>query len=345
MHNLFAPLVAERVTTARGRARARRRRRRLRRPVRHRRRRPASRSGTGASTARSTKPGGTNDTLCPGGQTAVPTMAQTSPGQVHDLRRVVGRPAAAGEPGRRPGRRAAGEVHPRRRQAVRAQPAQRRHLHGDGAGLRRPDQRVLLVRPRDAPRQRVHSRRRRPVGPPRRGDRSPRARVFLGTGDAHVRSADPPARQRHRRREARREQAAAARRLLRRAERQLAVAARSRRQHDAGGVRLSQAASSSSARARSAGCGCSIATRSAARITARRCTRRRSSATTRRRSTRKGVWGALERVAGREGHAVGAGAVLGTGEHDVQGADRARAAEGRRRRGVQAAKSAPASGS
>ncbi len=27
------------------------------------------------------KPGGTNDTLCPGGQTAVPTMAQVSPGK------------------------------------------------------------------------------------------------------------------------------------------------------------------------------------------------------------------------------------------------------------------------
>ena len=36
MHNLFAPLVAERVTTAAGRARARGRRRRLRRHLRHR---------------------------------------------------------------------------------------------------------------------------------------------------------------------------------------------------------------------------------------------------------------------------------------------------------------------
>ena len=120
-------------------------------------------------------PGGTNDTLCPGGQTAVPTMAQASPGQVHGLRRVVGRAAAPGQPRRRRGRRAAREVHSGRRQAVRAQPARRRHLHRDRAGLRRPDQRVLLVRPRDAPRQRVHSRRRRPVGPPRRGDRSRRA--------------------------------------------------------------------------------------------------------------------------------------------------------------------------
>ena len=95
-------------------------------------------------------------------------------GQVHRLRGVVGWPAAAGQPGRRPGRRAAREVHPRRRQAVRAQPAQRRDLHRDRAGLRRPDQRVLLVRPRVTPRQRVHPRGRRPVGPPRRVDRSRR---------------------------------------------------------------------------------------------------------------------------------------------------------------------------
>ena len=53
------------------------------------------------------------------------------------------------------------------------------------------------------------------------------------------------------------------------------------------------AASSSSAPARNAGCGCSIATRSAARIIGRRSTPRRSSATTRRRSTRSGIWGSL----------------------------------------------------
>ena len=50
----------------------------------------------------------------------------------------------------------------------------------------------------------------------------------------------------------------------------------------------------------------------------------------------RGIWGALERVAGRDGHAVGARAVLGTGEHDVQGADRARAPDRWRRGGVQA---------
>ena len=73
-----------------------------------------------------------------------------------------------------------------------------------------------------------------------------------------------------------------------------------------------QDGSSSSAPARSAGCGCSIATRSAARIIGRRCTPRRSSATTRRRSmprasgarsahgrTRRGRSGCWRRSGGR----------------------------------------------
>ena len=158
-----------------GRARARRRRRRLRRSVRHRRRdRPsdlapalrqhADQTGRHERHALPRRPdGGADD----GADVAR---------QVHDLRRVVGRPPAAGEPRGRQGRRAAREVHPRRRQAVRAEPAQRRHLHRHRAGLRRPDQRVLLVRPRHAARERVHPRGRRPVGTPRRGHRSPRAR-------------------------------------------------------------------------------------------------------------------------------------------------------------------------
>jgi outer membrane protein assembly factor BamB len=80
MHNLFAPLIAERVSTAQG---------------------PRELAivagvsddifGIDVATGKQiwhrrfdstlAKPGGTNDTLCPGGQTAVPTMAQTSPGQ------------------------------------------------------------------------------------------------------------------------------------------------------------------------------------------------------------------------------------------------------------------------
>ncbi len=80
MHNLFAPLVAERVTTPQG---------------------PRELAvvagvsddlyGIDVSTGEQiwhrrfdstlAKPGGTNDTLCPGGQTAVPTMAQTAPGK------------------------------------------------------------------------------------------------------------------------------------------------------------------------------------------------------------------------------------------------------------------------
>lgn len=80
MHNLFAPLVAERVTTAQG-------------P-----RELAVVAGVsddlfGIDVASGkqiwhrrfdrtlAEPGGTSDTLCPGGQTAVPTLAQTSPGR------------------------------------------------------------------------------------------------------------------------------------------------------------------------------------------------------------------------------------------------------------------------
>ena len=79
MHNLFAPLVGDGVTTARGA------------------REIAVVAGVsddlfGIDVAAGeqiwhrhfdstlAKPGGTNDTLCPGGQTAAPTMAETSPG-------------------------------------------------------------------------------------------------------------------------------------------------------------------------------------------------------------------------------------------------------------------------
>src|SRR3954467_6592951 len=80
MHNLFAPLVAERVTTPQGT------------------RELAVVTGVSddlfgidVATGRQiwhrhfdstlANPGGTNDTLCTGGQTAVPTMAETSPGK------------------------------------------------------------------------------------------------------------------------------------------------------------------------------------------------------------------------------------------------------------------------
>src|SRR6188508_1413661 len=80
MHNLFAPLVAERVTTPQGA------------------RELAVVAGVsddlfGIDVATGKQlwhrhfdstlanPGGTSDTLCPGGQTAVPTMAQAAPGK------------------------------------------------------------------------------------------------------------------------------------------------------------------------------------------------------------------------------------------------------------------------
>jgi outer membrane protein assembly factor BamB len=80
MHNLFAPLIAERVTTPQGT-----RELALVAGV------SDDLFGIDVATGRHiwhrrfdstlAKPGGTNDTLCPGGQTAVPTMAEVSPGK------------------------------------------------------------------------------------------------------------------------------------------------------------------------------------------------------------------------------------------------------------------------
>jgi outer membrane protein assembly factor BamB len=80
MHNLFAPLVAERVTSAQG-------------PLEVAVVAGVSDDLFGIDVAAGrpiwhrhfdstlANPGGTSDTLCPGGQTAVPTMAQASPGK------------------------------------------------------------------------------------------------------------------------------------------------------------------------------------------------------------------------------------------------------------------------
>ena len=222
-----------------GREGDRRRRRDQRRHVRHRRRDRTAAVAQASGTADPNPPPAANNTLCPSGQTAVPTMAQVAPGKYTvyavswdgRLRQI--------NAARRRGCRAGGEIHPRRRQALRAESVQRRHLHRDGAGLRRADQRLLLLRSRSAQGERVHSRRRRPVGPARRLDLPRRHRLSRHRRRA-VRSVDPAARQRDRRREDRCEQAAAAGGLLRCAERQLAVSPRPRRQRDAGAVRPSQ---------------------------------------------------------------------------------------------------------
>src|SRR3954465_8584418 len=80
MHNLFAPLVAERVTTSQGT-----------RELAVVAGVSDDMSGFDFATGRQiwhrhldstlANPGGTNDTLCPGGQTAVPVLAQASPGK------------------------------------------------------------------------------------------------------------------------------------------------------------------------------------------------------------------------------------------------------------------------
>ena len=329
MHNLFAPLIAERVDTPDG---------------------PRELAvvagvsddlwGIDVATGREiwhrrfdstlTSEGRTDDTLCPGGLTAVPTMAQTSPGtytiyvvswdgRLRQVNLADGKDVVA-----------AGAVHPGRRQALRAQPAQGRRLHRHGAGLRRADQRLLLVRPRHAGRQRVHSRRRRPVGTPRRGDRRRGPRVPRHRR-RDVRSAHPAPRQRHRRRAARRHQAVPVGRLLRRAERELAVAPRPRRQHDAGRVRPPRTpvprgheqgmppVAAGSRRARRRG---------SPHHAAHHAAHLQRPAGVRR----AGHLGRARRLEGRRRHAVGARAVLGTGEPHLQGADRARA-PARRRRG------------
>ena len=332
MHNLFAPLVAERVNTAQGP-------RELAvvagvsddlygidvaagRQIWHRR-----------FDSTLANPGGTNDTLCPGGQTAVPTMTQASPGRytvyavswdgrLRQVNLADGQDIAPPEkfiPGG--GKPYALNLH----HGV--------DLHRHRAGLWRPDQRVLLVRPRHAPCERVHPGGRGPVGTPRRGDRSGRQGLPRNRRRA-VRPGDAPPRQRHRRGEARRQQTAAAHRLLRRAQRELAVAARPGRQHDADGGRLprpevpgrhEQGVPAVAAGSRGTGRGgppddAPDHTADLQRRAGVRC---------------EGHLGRVECLAGREGHAMGDRAVLGTGEPDVQGADRARPPDGRRRRGVQ----------
>ena len=81
MHNLFAPLIAERVETAQGVQGDRRRRRHQRRHVRDRRRDRQAAVAPEAGTADRTRAPAANNTLCPSGQTAVPTMAQVAPGK------------------------------------------------------------------------------------------------------------------------------------------------------------------------------------------------------------------------------------------------------------------------
>ena len=321
MHNLFAPLVAERVATAQGT-------RELAvvagvsddmfgidvatgREIWHRR-----------FDSTLANPGGTNDTLCPGGQTAVPTMAQTSPGKYTiyavswdgRLRQVN---LADGQDVAPPEKFIPGGGKPYALNLY-----ERRHLHRDGAGLRRPHQRVLLVRPRLASCQRLHPRRRRLVGTARRGHRSRRPSVPRH-GRRAFRSADPPSRQRHRRGEARRQQAAAAGRLLRRAERELALAPRSRRQHHAGRLRSPQARKFLVGTSKE--CRLWLLDRDALGGEDHRTTLHTTPliCNDAQAFDAQGHLGRARRLAGRQGHAVGDRAVLGTGEQELQGADRA----------------------
>ena len=152
-----------------GRKRSRRRCRRERRPVRHRRR---DRQG---ALARSFRRRAQSTAAREQHPVSVRTHghADAGPGltgEIHRLCRLVGRPAAADQRGRRDRGGAGREVRAGRRQAVCPQSLQGRHLPRDRAGLRRPDQRVLRVRSCFEALDGIPSRRRRSVGPPRRVD-------------------------------------------------------------------------------------------------------------------------------------------------------------------------------
>ena len=216
MHNLFSPLIAERVTTPEG---------------------PREMAmvagvsddlfGIDVATGKlvwtrqfdstyTAAPGGRGGgTLCPGGQTAVPVMAQTGTpaatpiyavswdGRLRQVNVADGREIVPAE-----------KFIPPNGKPYALTLVNGVDLHGQRAGLRRRAQRVLLLRPGHPPHQHLPAGRRRVVGSPRcrgraRGHGLPRHRR------RGLQSCDPEPRQRHRRREDRRQQAAAAGRLLR----------------------------------------------------------------------------------------------------------------------------------
>ena len=116
--------------------------------------------------------------LCPGGLTATPIVVPTAtPGQVHGLRDLVGRPAAPArcrDRGRDGARRA---VPAAQRQAVRAELPRQRPVHDDRAGLRWQPEPVLLVRPGDEEGRQLQSGQRRTLAATRAVHREGRPRV------------------------------------------------------------------------------------------------------------------------------------------------------------------------
>ena len=242
------------------------------------------------------------------------------------------------------GCRAAREVPAAQRQAVRPERRQRRHLHGHRAGLRRRAERVLFVSTWRRARRACSCRPAAACGAG--GARrfrlkasstwSPATRTFSpatrSLGNAIVGAkldAEP---------------AAAARRLLRAAERQLDVAARSRHERHADGVRLPRTEVPRRHEQGMPG----VAARS------RRARRRGSphdaphhAAAVQRRSgvRRQGRVGRDGRLAGCARRAVGARAVLGTGQPHLPRADRVRPADAwAASRPTSSKETAPASG-
>ena len=340
MHNLFAPLIAERVTTAQGA------------------REVAIVAGIsddlfGIDVASGEliwkkhfdstfAPTGerVDDTLCPGGQTAVPAMAQASAGQVHDLRDVVGRAAAPDQSGRRSGRRAAREVHAAQRQAVRAEPRRTASIYtatAQGCGgvpnafysFDLATRKASIFIPAGGG---MWGRRGAAV--------SPEGVVYMGTGDAHFSPQTESL-----------GNAIVGAKLD--ANQQLQLVdyfappnanwmrrARPRHERHADGVRLPR---TKFLVGTSKECRVWLLDREALGGEDHRTTLHTTPLLCNddQAFDAKGVWGAHGRLAGFARRAVGARAVLGTGQPHLPRADRVRPAEDGRRRGVQAGGDSP----
>ena len=159
-------------------------------------------------------------------------------GQVPRLCGVVGRTAAHARRGNRYRRRAARAISPAQRKALRAEPLEGRHLHDDGAGLRRESERVLRLRPGDEEGRSVLARQRRPVAAHRSVDWQGR-NGLRGIGRRRLLSRASDLRPVDHRREAEpADQGARVEGLVYAVERLLAAQARSRHERHRAGLRL-----------------------------------------------------------------------------------------------------------
>ena len=104
LHNLFPPMIVSDVRTAQRAEADRRRRRRLGQRLRHRPRHRHAALEAHFDNTFTEQAAAATARCVPGGLTATPVIGPAEAGQVHRLRGVVGRPAAAARRRHRPGR-------------------------------------------------------------------------------------------------------------------------------------------------------------------------------------------------------------------------------------------------